>query len=44
MAGLFLQRTLPDFDDHFSGKPVGVAKSYGSEKVVLEFYPKEMRN
>jgi predicted O-methyltransferase YrrM len=31
--GHFLQRTLPGFDDHFSGKPVGVAKSLWLRKV-----------
>ena len=31
--GHFLQRTLPDFDDHFSGKPVGVAKSLWLRKL-----------
>jgi predicted O-methyltransferase YrrM len=31
--GHFLQRTLPDFNDHFSGKPVGVAKSLWLRKL-----------
>lgn len=31
--GHFLQRTLPDFDDRFSGKPVGVAKSLWLRKL-----------
>jgi hypothetical protein len=31
--GHFLQRTLPDFDGHFSGKPVGVAKSLWLRKL-----------
>ena len=31
--GHFLQRTLPSFDDHFSGKPVGVAKSLWLRKL-----------
>lgn len=31
--GHFLQRTLPGFDDHFSCKPVGVAKSLWLRKI-----------
>jgi predicted O-methyltransferase YrrM len=31
--GHFLQRTLPDFDEHFSGKPVGVATSLWLRKL-----------
>ena len=32
--GHFLQRTLPNFDDYFSGKPVGVAKSLWVRKLT----------